>query len=81
MIDQTINAKISLIQTANLNEIMTFITHMGDKYTIAILSFFLIAILIKNKEFVKTKILVLALGLGVILTQLLKYLIQRPRGF
>lgn len=79
MLDQILNAKILTLQTPGLNKIMFFITNIGDKITIAIFSIILLAFLISKKQYIKTKIFVIALGLGVILSQVLKYIIKRPR--
>lgn len=79
MLDKIINEKIMSIQSPILTKIFTFITYLDDKYTIAILSLLILIILFRKKEYLKSKILVLALALGVILSQGLKMIIERDR--
>lgn len=79
MIDQIISNSMSTIQSPSLTELMIFITNIGDKYTIAFFSILLLSFLLYKKEYLKMKIFTIAITLGVILSQGLKYLILRPR--
>ncbi len=79
MLDQIISNSILSIQSPLLTKVMIFITFLGDKYLITILSIFLLIFLIYKKQYIKAKIFVITLGLGIIISQILKYTIQRPR--
>ncbi|NCN86892.1 phosphatase PAP2 family protein [archaeon] len=71
--------KLLSLHNPILDKIMFLITNIGDKITIALFSLILIIFLLNKKEYIKTKIVVLSLGLGIVLSQGLKYLIQKPR--
>lgn len=80
MIDQIISNFMLTIQSLNLTKLMIFITHIGDKYTIAIFSIILLLLLMfHKKDYIKSKVFISSMALGVILSQGLKYIIQKPR--
>ena len=58
---------------------MLLITNLGDKYVIALLSVILLIFLLYKKPYLKTETFILTMGSAVILSQILKYIIQRPR--
>lgn len=64
----------------DLTKLIIFITHIGDKYTIAILSLIIITLLIfHKKDYHRVKEFSLSLLIGVASSQGLKYLIKKSR--
>jgi undecaprenyl-diphosphatase len=79
MLDQLISNSMHLIQSPTTTKIMQIITFLGDKYFIATISLILLVFLIYKRQYIKTKIFVIAIGLGIIISQTLKYITHRPR--
>ena len=79
MLDKTIDAALLKIHTHFLNQLMNIVTNIGNKITIVILTIAIVLFLIYKKEYVKNKMFVLAMALGGIGMEILKYLIKKPR--
>lgn len=79
MLDQIISTKIISLQTECLTKLMLIITNLGDKYLIALLSVIVLIFLLYKKPYLKTEIFILTMASAVILSQTLKFIIQRPR--
>lgn len=80
MLDQIISNNISTIQSEQLTKLMIFITSIGNKFAIAFFSIILLSLLIfHKKDYKRTKIFTITMGAAVILSQVLKELIQRIR--
>jgi undecaprenyl-diphosphatase len=79
MLDQLISTNIISLQTETLSKIMLFLTHLGDKYIIALFSVILLIFLLYKKPYLKTEMFILTMGSAVVFSQALKYLIRRPR--
>jgi len=79
MLDKTIDAALLKIHTPFLNQLMNIVTNIGNKITIVILTIAIVLFLIYKKEYVKNKMFVLAMALGGIGMEILKYLIKKPR--
>lgn len=58
---------------------MLILTTLGNKYIIALFSVIVLIFLVYKKPYLKTEIFILTMGSAVILSQILKYLIQRTR--
>jgi len=79
MIDKLISTNIVNIQSPNITELMIFITNIGDKYTIALFSLITVLLLYHKKTYQRTKIFILTIGISVIISQVIKHIIQKPR--
>jgi undecaprenyl-diphosphatase len=79
MLDKLIDAKLLTIHSPALDKIMMFATNLGDKIGIAILSLILIIVLLKKKEYLKTKIFAGSMAIGLVGFKVIKYIVHRPR--
>lgn len=79
MLDKTIDAVLLKIHTHFLNQLMNIVTNIGNEITIAIITIAIVLFLIYKKEYVKNKMFVLAMALGGVGMEILKYIIKRPR--
>ena len=79
MLDQFISNKIVLIQSEPITRVMGFITQIFGPYIIIILSFFIFLILFRKKNYFKAKILAFSISSAIILDQILKFVLRRPR--
>ena len=78
-LDKLVNAKMSLIWNPHLNQIMLFITKIGNAKTLIALSLILFCVLIYKKKIYNSLLLALSMAGGFLFEFLTKLIIHRAR--
>ena len=79
MLDKVIDAKLLTIHTHFLNGLMMFASKFLAELLVATLSILLIIYFLNKKEYVRNKIFVGAMALGVVLFKAIKHIVHRAR--